>query len=1247
MRGRAGSGYDARPPEVDLRDPTGLLQAQPRVVADAAAWLEAYHPGSPADRPLLDQVARMFVARLTGAPIHAETLRRLHTAYSPSTRAQTVEAVASALRAHRLGGDGFDLHRQAVHGLVVPEAAPLDHDDGGGHTLDDELGPSTGKHIFSAGRRTLIDALNDVGPVSAEGEAVIEVTALLRARAQTPEAAVELASAAEQAVLSTQVLRLPSAPDEVVLGATRGLAHGAPDLVRAAQALLAVIADAHRKEVALGVAAVEGGLAPAVAHHAGYVHTLARAAQLCVSGGLVHLDEASFDAASDELAEHPQRPRHVDPDAAFGHDRWELSALLQRPSFLGRQEDVGQLVASLTGAGEGDARLIQLSGPPGIGKTSLLRAAFRAAALDDELAPILWGAADPIQPTPYAPMVGMLRALAGAPSGADRARVRLNRLLRGLGGFLDDEDERELLSLESILAYLIGAGDDEDDQELAAEVDSLSPRSLRVAIRRATLLVVRAMGRRSGGRAPVLVIPGAEAVDVPTRELLAFLARREEGRLVVVLISAAKLRLPKRFTETFARSTFAVGPLPAEEAVALVGSVLDDDLPAEALGPLVSRAKGSPLALHHLARFAIEGGMIRRDGGAWDLSGCKQKHLPGSLDRLLAGRIERLPEDQRRTLHFCAALGHTFFPAAVEIVGVRSGLPREAIARALNLLLQTGFLVRSGRRPGAPVFYDAADRQADPMLAFEHPVLRAAAEASTPHDDRPLIHALAAEATETLLPSGTRAVAAALARHLRLAGEREGAITYLTLATRRAVRLNNTAGATSMAEEGLKLCRPHETEAQFIFQLELEKALEQAGDREGQKDALKQLVRLGEATGEARRQGQALARVARFNVFSGDADKAEQVAIKALERFRFAGDDPGQAQTLRLLALARFERRDLEGALDALSVGREHVPFDDRRSLGIVEHQLGMMRLEAGDAIGALEHLVAARDHKRKTGDLAGEGAVLDAIADAFGRSGRLHVAHEVLAQAVELRSRIGDEAGRAESSKNLGEVALQCGAVEHAQELAQTAKQLARQLGLERLERSATVLAARAALWSNDPKTAEQLIDSVRRRVDEERDPFAAMEAALVSAEAKWARAQSAASNQARERLLATALERARAAAALGESHGYATGQVLGAALIGAVLLDMGDASGALPYSQRACELLDDRSSTALPAEQVWLGHARILEEIGDADDAAEARAQALAQLEARARGLPEASRERFWSPPARAALRAAPPPA
>ena len=554
----------------------------------------------------------------------------------------------------------------------------------------------------------------------------------------------------------------------------------------------------------------------------------------------------------------------------------------------------------------------------------------------------------------------MIRALARAPAGHPRGNPRISRLVEGLAEVLPEAEGNELSTLKDVVCDLVGAtGNDDaaDDDDLAAR---RSPRALRTSIRRAVLLITRALLARAGdGRPAVFVVSGAEAMDTPTKETLSFVAKRLGARARVVLLASQKPRGPL-LDDGFVITRREVKPLDAKSARALCNALLDvdqrdgdesgdvdrkHDLGSVAFGrplegaveALFEKAKGSPLFVAHSVRWAVEGGFLKKSSGVlgaeWDASlffndDGAARALPNRLDKLLHARVLRLPDTARRVLGHCAALGLTFMPVAVEFVGVRLGIPKDEVQRAVRLLSETGFLARSQRRPGAPVFVDDEDNSgavargggnSDALLVFEHPLLRQAAEQALNDDEAIAVHGVVADALEALFDTG--AVAPTLARHHKIAERRRQAVQHLLVAVRRARRLDDREGAITMAKEALDLCSVDESEISFALQLELCAVLEHEGGvrQKGFKDTLKQLVRAAEKTANPRHQASAFARVARFNLFTGDPDKAEDAALRALDKARVAdqavppGPLSGRAprDVLRLLALNRFARRDL------------------------------------------------------------------------------------------------------------------------------------------------------------------------------------------------------------------------------------------------------------------------------------------------------------------------------------------------
>jgi tetratricopeptide (TPR) repeat protein len=1207
----------------------------------------------------------LFVARLRRTGVTRRELLTLRDVHGEDALLVALSEIADNLG--RVGRRLEDAEIVAVHRARADARALLQspHDVRGVATSDD-----VGDDAHAAGAATsppiAIDAQTDqtaaaAAPSSQLSRALASVVdgvavdgsddamaatgsahhrAWLRLRVATVEAARALPTLADR--LEAGTARHPTSPDELLVSA--GGTDAVGTLIRAASTLATML-----PEGAAFVGAIVAADGDAVvASVAASQHMPAAEAGAC----LLALDEACRPDAP-ELAELPGRPGVVDARTPWGQERWELSALLGRPAFRSRDDDVAACVEVLARGGDGPRALV-LTGPAGVGKSSLLRAALREAGLLDHRAALMWGATDALQPTPWAAIVGMVRALARAPAGHPRAAERVDRLLDGLATFLIDAERRELLALGPTIRDLLGAADNDDD-DLA---DRRSPRALRTALRRTVLLIGKALLARAGDDRPlVVVVSGADAMDVPTREALIFLGQHLGQRLRLVLLSSTKLKLPTTMEEVLAITRRDVRPLADRDSLAIARDLLavdeddvDDDL-GRLLAVIVERAKGSPLHAAHATRWAVEGGAITRPPGGVGWTAVRVDdvgaRLPTRVDRLLALRVQRLPSAPRQVLGHCAALGSTFMPAAVEFVGTRLGLRLDEVRRAVRLLTETGFLSRSQPRPGAPLFVDDAVAD-DTLLVFEHPLLRAAAEQALSDDEARAIHAVVADALEAL--HDARAVAARLARHHKLAGQRRRAVEHLVHAVRRARRLDDRQSAVTMATEALELVAPDEHDVTFTLQLELATALE-LGAAQGDKaqatlkEALKELVYAADRTGLPSRQSIALARVARFNLFLGDLDKAEAAALRALDLARSVdatADAPPHRErdVLRLLALIRFAARDLDGARRALDEARRLTPDRDERVRGGIAHQMGLLHLESNDPLGALEHLLQAIAHKRAVADLAGEAACLDAIADVYVRTGHLWTALSLLVRAIALREAIGDDAGTAQSLKNRADVLLMAGDVAAARDEAARARVRCRALGLDRLERQCAVVLARAELARRDAAAAEHILDSVRRRVDVERDPFAAMETELLSARAKWLRAQNA-HGGARDRLLKTALSRARIAVELGERRGFLSGQVLGNALLGELLLAGGDVAAALPHAQRAAELLDDRTATGLAVEDALLPYIKTLQAMGDDEEARSVTARATALLEERAARLPATLRTSFWALPGRQELR------
>src|SRR5690606_21833400 len=104
----------------------------------------------------------------------------------------------------------------------------------------------------------------------------------------------------------------------------------------------------------------------------------------------------------------------------------------------------------------------------------------------------------------------------------------------------------------------------------------------------------------------------------------------------------------------------------------------------------------------------------------------------------------------------------------------------------------------------------------------------------------------------------------------------------------------------------------------------------------------KELVRLAEILKDPERLGQALHRAARFNLFSGELQKARAAAERALVHLR-RSDPLHLSNALRTLALVAWHERDQAGAQRALEEALAiYERLGHRRGVGFVLHSLGM-----------------------------------------------------------------------------------------------------------------------------------------------------------------------------------------------------------------------------------------------------------------------------------------------------------------
>src|SRR3989454_3313253 len=189
----------------------------------------------------------------------------------------------------------------------------------------------------------------------------------------------------------------------------------------------------------------------------------------------------------------------------------------------------------------------------------------------------------------------------------------------------------------------------------------------------------------------VMIIEDLHWMDESSMELLRSLVVRLTSARVMVLVTErpdAQTTWPGHVALT----RIVLPRLADDDVTAIIRGVAGGPLPARRQHPLVAKAEGSPFFAEEMTRALFEEGHLLRDNGRSRVTRpVEDIPIPGSVQEVVAARLDRLPPQAKRAVQVAAVLGRQFRRDQLILM-----LDGDAIDvdRALGELEQRGLLHR-------------------------------------------------------------------------------------------------------------------------------------------------------------------------------------------------------------------------------------------------------------------------------------------------------------------------------------------------------------------------------------------------------------------------------------------------------------------------------------------------------------------------------------------------------------------------
>ncbi len=397
-------------------------------------------------------------------------------------------------------------------------------------------------------------------------------------------------------------------------------------------------------------------------------------------------------------------------------------------NLVGRRLEMATLRAMMDRADGGRGGVVDVIGPPGIGKSRVAREAA-AVARSRQMA-VYWTFCEAhARDVPFGSVARLLRAAtAVAGLSGEAARARVNQQA-------PDADPQDLLLLHDLLGV--------------ADPDVPPPQIDPDARRRRLTALIKTFAF-TDAEAALYIIEDAHWIDAASESMLAGLLTGIPRANAMVLITA-RPEYDGALRRNSGIQTITLAPLVDSDAAVLLAELLGSDPSVGELAAIVAhRAAGNPFFAEEMVRELAQRGLLTGERGRYICrADVDELKVPATVQATIEARIDRLSVQAKRTLSAASVIGVHFESDLLAALG---------IVPVLDELLAVELIDQVALNP-------------HPEYAFHHPLIQAVAYESQLRSDRAEWHRRLATTIQTRTPDSVDENAALIAEHLEAAGE--------------------------------------------------------------------------------------------------------------------------------------------------------------------------------------------------------------------------------------------------------------------------------------------------------------------------------------------------------------------------------------------------------------------------------------------------------------------------------------------